>query len=242
MAEKPAQGPGEPRQLALDLPVEERLGAEDFLVSPSNETAYAALESWPAWPDTVMLLVGPPGSGKTHCAAIWAERSHAWRLQRAELRLESVPHLVSGGALVIEDCDRARGHEAALFHLLNAARERKAFVLLTARTPPGDWGLTTPDLLSRLRLAPTAVLGEPDDALVRAILVKLFLERQIVIDTSVVDFLTSRIERSVTAARGIVDALDREGLERGRRITRPLAGELLKRLEANGGMPEERRG
>ena len=98
-----------------------------------------------------------------------------------------------------------------MFHLLNAARERRCFVLLTARTPPGDWGLATPDLLSRLRLAPSAVLGDPDEALVRAILVKLFLERQIVIDTSVVEFLAARIERSVTAAKSMVEALDREG-------------------------------
>lgn len=221
-----------PRQLALDLPVEERMEAEDFLVSPCNEAAYSALESWPAWPDTVMLLVGPPGSGKTHCAAIWAARSHAWRMARQELRLEDVPRLVSAGALVIEDCDRVRGHEDALFHLLNASRERRTFVLLTARTPPGDWFLATPDLLSRLRLAPTVELREPDDALVRAILVKLFLERQIVIDTSVVEFLAARIERSVASAKAMVEALDREGLERGRRITRPLASELLRRLES----------
>jgi chromosomal replication initiation ATPase DnaA len=223
-----------PRQLALDLPVETRMDAEDFLVSPSNESAYAALESWPAWPDTVMLLVGPPGSGKTHCAAIFAARSHAWRIVRSDLRLDDVPRLVSAGALVIEDCDRARGEEAALFHLLNAARERRCFVLLTARTPPGDWGIATPDLLSRLRLAPSAVLEEPDDPLVRAILVKLFLERQIVVDTSVVEFLAARIERSVAAAKTIVDALDREGLARRRRITRPFAAELLRRLDGTG--------
>lgn len=214
--------------------------AEDFLVSPSNETAFAALESWPAWPDTVMLLVGPPGSGKTHCAAIWAARSHAWRITRAELRLPDVPRLVSAGALVIEDCDRARGHEDALFHLLNAARERRSFVLLTARTPPMDWGVTTPDLLSRLRLAPSATLGDPDESLVRAILVKLFIERQIVIDTSVVEFLAARIERSVSAAKNMVEALDREGLERGRRITRPLASDLLRRLESRPPSPAGR--
>lgn len=225
---KPAEPP---RQLALELPVEERMEAEDFLVSPSNEDAYAVLEAWPGWPDTVLLLVGPPGSGKTHCAAIWAARSHAWRLHRAELRDEDVPRLLAAGALVIEDCDRSRGHEDALFHVLNAARERKASVLLTARTPPGDWGLKTPDLLSRLRLAPAATLREPDDALVRAILVKLFLERQLVVDTSVVEFLVARIERSVAAAKAVVDALDREALERGRRITRPLAAEVLRRLD-----------
>jgi chromosomal replication initiation ATPase DnaA len=233
MPEPPRPGrPGEPpRQLALELPVEERMGAEDFLVSPSNEDAYAVLESWPAWTDPVLLLVGPPGAGKTHCAAIWAARSHAWRIARADLRDEDVPRLLSAGALVIEDCDQCRGQEDALFHLLNAARERRSFVLLTARTAPGDWGLRTPDLLSRLRLAPCTTLREPDDALVRAILVKLFLERQLVVDTCVVEFLVARIERSVAAAKAIVDALDREGLERGRRITRPLAAELLRRLE-----------
>jgi chromosomal replication initiation ATPase DnaA len=236
---RPGKPADPPRQLALDLPVEERMEAEDFLVSPSNEDAYAVLESWPAWPDPVLLLVGPPGSGKTHCSAIWAARSHAWRIPRADLRDGDVPRLLSAGALVIEDCDLGRGHEDALFHLLNAARERKTFVLLTARTPPGDWGLKTPDLLSRLRLAPCTTLREPDDALVRAILVKLFLERQLVVDTSVVEFLVARIERSVSAAKAVVDALDREGLQRGRRITRPLAAEVLRRNEESGPDVEE---
>jgi chromosomal replication initiation ATPase DnaA len=220
-----------PRQLALDLPVDERMGAEDFLVSPSNEAAYAMLESWPDWPDHVLLLTGPPGSGKSHCAAIWAARAHAWSLPRARLRADDVARLVCAGALVIEDCDGASGHEDALFHLLNAARERGTFVLLTGRTPPSDWGIVTPDLQSRLRLAPGAVLGEPDDGLLRAVLVKLFVERQIMVDTSVIAFLANRIERSVAAASAVVEALDREGLERGRRITRQLAGDLLRRLE-----------
>ena len=192
------------------------------------------LERWPDWRDPILLLVGPPGSGKSHCAAVWAKRCHAWRLTRASLRDQDVPHLVSAGALLIEDCDRAQGHEDALFHLLNAARERRTFVLLTARTMPGDWGLATPDLLSRLRLAPVAELQSPDEPLLRAILVKLFVERQIVIDTTVVEFLVTRIERSVEAARRVVEALDREALERGRRITRPLAAEVLRKLDEDG--------
>src|SRR5689334_3934903 len=67
----------QPRQLALDLPVAPRFGSEDFLVSPSNEGAYARIEAWPDWPDRVLVLTGPPGSGKSHLAAIFAERSGA---------------------------------------------------------------------------------------------------------------------------------------------------------------------
>lgn len=220
-----------PRQLALDLPVESPMEAEDFLVSSSNEAAYAALESWPDWPDPVLVLTGPPASGKSHCAAIWAARAHAWVLARAALRDEDVPRLVSAGALVIEDCDAAGGHEAALFHLLNLARERRCFVVLTAVSAPDGWGLQTPDLLSRLRLAPRVAIEAPDDGLLRAVLVKLFVERQLIVDTSVVEFLALRLDRSIGAAREAVERLDRMGLERGRRITRPLAAELLRRAD-----------
>lgn len=216
-----------PRQLALDLPLQDQLDAEDFLVGASNEAAYAALEAWPAWPDPVLVLTGPPGSGKSHCAAIWAARAHAWRVSRATLRDADVPRLVSAGALVVEDCDAVEGGEAALFHLLNLARERGTSVLLTARREPDEWGLATADLLSRLRLAPRVALDSPDDGLLRAVLVKLFVERQLVVDISVVDYLALHLDRSIAQARDVVDRLDRLGLERGRRITRALAAEAL---------------
>lgn len=222
---------GPPRQLALDLPFETRLDAEDFLVSPSNEEAYGVVETWPDWPDPVRLLIGPAGAGKSHLAAIWAARSHAWTVSRAVLRDEDVPRLASTGALVLEDCDQASGHEQALFHLLNIVRERRTFLLMTARTAPEAWGLVTADIVSRLRLTPRTMLGEPDDGLLRAVLVKLFLDRQLVIDTSVVDHIAQRIERSIPAARAVVDALDRAALERGRRITRALASEILRGTE-----------
>jgi chromosomal replication initiation ATPase DnaA len=221
-----------PRQLALDLPVEENFDAEDFLVSPCNEQAYAMLEAWPRWPEPVLLLEGPPGSGKSHLAAVWAGRSQALILRRTDLDRPDLLDHVRQHPLVIEDCDRTEAHEHALFHLLNVARESRSSVLLTARTPPGEWGIRTPDLLSRLRLAPHIALAEPDDALLGALLVKFFVERQMVVDTSVVDYVRPRLERSVAAARAFVDALDREGFERKRRITRALAADVLRRTEA----------
>ena len=218
-----------PKQLTLELPVEPRFGREDFLVSPSNERAYALIERWPDWPDTILLLEGPKGSGKSHLAAIWAAQSHGWTVDAFEVGTDRVPHLVSNGALVIEDLHSAGGDEPALFHLLNLARERRAYVLITTAVAVGELPIRTPDLKSRLRLAPSVSLDPPDDALLRAVLVKLFIDRQLVVDTTVVDFLALRIERSLAAAAETVAALDREALSRGRRITRPMAAELVGR-------------
>jgi chromosomal replication initiation ATPase DnaA len=221
-----------PKQLAFDLPLDPRFGREDFLVSPSNEAAYGLIERWPEWPDTVLLLNGPAGSGKSHLASIWATTARAWTIDAFEVTEDKVPHLVSNGALVIEDADKAGRDEPALFHLINLARERRASVLLTCEAPPDRWGLRVPDLLSRLRLAPSVSLDPPDDALLKAVLVKLFIDRQLVVDTTVVDYIAVRIERSLARAAEVVAALDKEALSRGRRVSRPIAAAVLEAAEA----------
>lgn len=221
-----------PRQLTLDLPIETRFGREDFLVSPSNADAFETFEGWPAWPDRVLLLLGPTGAGKSHLGAIWAARSHARILPASALAGADLSALAAEGPLLLEDVDSARGIEAELFHLLNLVRNSaNGWLVLTARAWPDGWGLRTPDLLSRLRLAPAVEIAEPDDALVRAVLVKHFIDRQLVVDTTVVEYLAMRIERSLDAARQVVEALDQEALTTGRRITRPMAGEVLRALE-----------
>jgi chromosomal replication initiation ATPase DnaA len=216
-----------PRQLALALPHAENFAREDFLTGASNEAALAMIERWPDWPDRALALVGPEGSGKSHLAAIWAEKTGARRLSARALRETDLIAALATGALVIEDASVPLD-ERALFHLLNLIREESAYLLLTAHASPGIWGAALPDLMSRLRAVPVVTLSAPDDALLRALLVKLFSDRQLAVDESLIGYLATRIERSFAAARQTVEQLDREALRQKRPVTRAFAAETLK--------------
>ncbi len=220
--------PAAPRQLALALPYRENFAREDFLEGPPNTAALQFIERWPDWPARTLALVGPEGCGKSHLAAIWAAHAGARFLSGRALEDANLPASLATGALVLEDVSPDALHERPLFHLLNLVGEQEAFLLMTARTAPAVWTLATPDLASRLRAMPAAVLAPPDDPLLRAVLVKLFADRQLAVEESLVGYLARRLERSFAAARRIVDELDRESLQRGRPITRGLAAELLR--------------
>ena len=217
-----------PRQLALILSHAESFAREDFLSGAANSAALALLETWPDWPNRAMVLMGPEGSGKSHLAAIWACETGARFVAARALDISAVPGALATGALVVEDIAPGRFDERALFHLLNLVREESASLLLTTRTLPAAWTVGIPDLASRLRALPVASMTEPDDALLRSVLVKLFADRQIAVDENLIGYVATRIERSFAAARGVVQVLDAEAMRRQRPLTRALASEVLR--------------
>ncbi len=219
--------PSSPRQLALALEHAESFAREDFLSGPCNEDALNLIESWPDWPANAIALVGPEGSGKTHLATIWAAASGARVTSARALGEAKLPAALATGALVIED-GAATQDESALFHLINLAREERAYLLFTARSVPSAWPVVLPDVVSRLRALPVVTLQAPDDAMLRAVIVKLAADRQLALDETVVRYLLTRIERSFAAARSAVIALDQEALRQGRPPTRALAAELFR--------------
>lgn len=219
-------------QIPLDLPYEEALGRDDFLIGASNRAAFELIDRWPDWPSDVVLLAGPVGAGKTHLVEIWRELSGAGKVPAADLHLTDPSALAAQGAVAVEDA-HAGFDEKAMFHLLNACRQSGAQVLVTSRTWPQSWKLTVPDLASRLRAATPVEIEEPDDDLLRRLLVKLFADRQIMVDPAVIDFLVVRMERSLAVAGQLVNLLDRMSLADRRKITRPLAGRCLEMLSSS---------
>jgi chromosomal replication initiation ATPase DnaA len=218
--------PARPRQLALALDHAESHAREDFVSGPCNEAALALVDSWPDWPANAIAVVGPEGSGKSHLASIWGAASGARVISGRVLSQNDLLPSLATGALVVEEA--AAADERVLFHLINLAREQDAFLLFTARSAPTAWPVALADLASRLRAIPMVTLQPPDDAVLRAVIIKLAVDRQIDLDEATVSYLSTHIERSFVAARAAVIALDNEALGRGRLPNRALAAEMFR--------------
>lgn len=224
---------GRPRQLPLDLGLAPGNSRDDLVVSPANRAAVDLVDRWPDWPGATAIILGPPGSGKSHLAAIWCERAGARPGNPDDLATATA--WAEEGPLVIDDIDASPLDEAGLFHLLNAVRSAGKHLLMTARRPLADWGVKLPDLASRLRATTIVTIGEPDDLLLAGVITKLFADRQVDIEPNLADYLLRRIERSLATAGAVVERIDRMALERKCRITRALAGEALTAMDAGQG-------
>ncbi|MGX0975164.1 chromosomal replication initiation ATPase DnaA [Roseovarius sp. MBR-51] len=221
-----------PHQLSFDLPVRPALGREDFFVSPANAEAVAMIESWETWPARKLILAGPIGSGKTHLAHVWAALSGARIIAATDLADADIPALALS-PIAIEDADQTAGNRAAeeaLFHLHNLSLAEGHTILLTAERPPHVWPLSLPDLMSRMQGTLVTQLRAPDDALLAAVLTKLFADRQIAPSPDTVPYLSRRIDRSFAAVREVVETLDAAALSERRAITRAFAAQVLDKM------------
>lgn len=196
----------------------------------------AALDAPQDWPQGRLLLIGPEGAGKTHMASFWAAENGARKVVVAGLHPDHTDHLVAeGGALVVEDADHAghaAGAEQALFHLWNLCGARDCLLLMTARAAPRDWGLILPDLRSRMDAVAQVRVGAPDEALLAAVLVKLFADRQLTVSAGLIDWLVLRMDRDMGLARRLVSGMDQMALASKKPVTRKIAADLLDKLSS----------
>jgi len=214
------------KQIPLELPHKPSFEMADFIVSASNEAAFAMIEGWPDWPHHAIALVGPAASGKTHLGKAWAKRAEALEVNAAD----EVGTIQPGSNVLVDGADAPDRKDETLFHLFNWAKETGGYLLLTGRAAPNLWDVSLPDLRSRLATMPVAEIREPDDHLLMVLLVKLFSDRQLQVDLAVVDYIIRRIERSFTAAKDLVDAIDRNALADKRKISKALAKTCLEAL------------
>ncbi len=213
-------------QLTFDLPVRASLGRGDFFVSDANALALARVDGFQTWPNGKLVLVGAEGAGKTHLAHVWAGEVGAGMVAARDLGALDIGGVAT--SMVVDDADRTLPEdEAVLFHLHNHLASNGLSLLVTARTAPTRWSTALPDLRSRMEAAEVARIEPPDDALLTAVLMKLFNDRQIVVSPATITWLTTHMDRSFAEAQRVVAALDARALAEGRKVTRDLAQEVL---------------
>lgn len=216
-------------QLALEWAHDPSHAEADFIVGDGNRLAHAHVLAFPNWPGPLTLIEGPASAGKSHLSRIWLERAGA--LVAGPETAEQLATEGGGAPVLLEDVDRAGFEEAALFHLLNQSMRDRRPLLMTAREGVANWPFATADLKSRARLAQHFRVEVSDDIQLSQMFVKLFGDRQVVVDPRTIAYVVARMERSPEEAVVLAEAMDRMALERGTAITRAIAAEVLARRE-----------
>ncbi|MBR3372257.1 MAG: chromosomal replication initiator DnaA [Rhodobacteraceae bacterium] len=220
-------------QIHLPLALPASYGRADFVAAPCNSHALHMITQG-GWPAGKLVLTGPEGAGKTHLLHVWGAEQTAVLLRAPDLDSADVPALAQQGRVALDDAHQVAGHparEAALFHLHNLLAAGGGQLLLAARAPVRDWGLRLPDVASRLQAAAHVGLAAPDDALLAAVLTKLFADRQVTVPDTLIPYMLARMERSLGGAQQLVARLDAEALARKKPISRTLAAEILNDLD-----------
>ena len=212
-------------QIPLDLGHAPSFAIEDFIVSGSNEAAFQLVDSWPSWPAPVVALVGPKASGKTHLARAWATDAGAVLFVPGM----AVSDLNPGQPILAEGLDSQNRSDEDIFHLLNWAKEISSSLLITSAIHPNHWSVKLPDLRSRLATVVVGEILQPDDDLLMILMVKLFSDRQLQVDLTVIKYVLPRIERSFAAVFEFVARADAAALADKRKISRTLAKTCLNR-------------
>ncbi|MGB1077630.1 MAG: HdaA/DnaA family protein [Bdellovibrionales bacterium] len=215
-------------QIPLDLGHREAFGREDFLVAPSNAEAVAWIDRWPDWQSHILVLYGPSASGKSHLSAVWAQKTGASFWTAEDIISEKT--LSDKQSLVIDRADLLIGDieaETKLFHLYNMAKEQQSSLLMTMAVPPSQLSFCIPDLSSRLRSSQAIGIETPDDALLSAVIVKLFSDRQITISPEVLKYILPRMDRSFDAAKRLVEDADKLALSQKKPISIPIMRQVL---------------
>ncbi len=221
-------------QLTLDFDHRPALSGEDFLVAANNIDAVGWIDKWPDWSSPALCIFGPSGCGKSHLAEVFKSRTDAEIVEAGQLSVAYLPP--PSDNIIVEDIDQilTEAHEEGLFHLYNDVKDQGGSLLLNATTPPSRWNIKLADLRSRMLAANVVEITPPDDNLIAAVLVKLFQDRQLRVSEDIISYAVSRMERSFSAARQLVEGADRMALSEKKKITVPLIKRVLNMSENEG--------
>ena len=215
------------QQLILNLRSLPSMGRNDYFVSEVNKEAVSWLDSWPNWTTFGFIVCGPLGSGKSHLAQVLKTLSHGDIIEAKDISNKNIDQLSEKKCLIIENLESLTS-ETLLFHLYNMLLENKNNLMLTSKLNTSQINFELPDLKSRLLSMPQVSIGLPDDRLLKNLLIKQFLDKGILVEMDVIDYLIKRIDRSFEAISKLVAKIDFKSLEKAKKITIPFIKNTIK--------------
>lgn len=226
-------------QLPFEFAHRPYLSKSDFIKAPCNAEAFDMIEMWPQWPTFALCVYGPEHCGKTHLAHIFAETvavkaNYPYslpRLEATDVNLDLPPKLFArSNCLIVENlCENI--DEEAMFHLFNLYRNEGGFILFTSTLPPARMNFKLPDLQSRLNMIPAIGIAEPDDDLLTALIIKLFMDRQITVSLDVVNYILVNMHRSFDYAHKLIAEIDNISLSYKRAVSTSIVKEAISSLK-----------
>ncbi len=225
-------------QLPFDFAHCPYLGKEDFIKAPCNAEALDMIDLWPQWPAFAICIYGPENCGKTHLTHIFEETvatktQNPYRLPRMEaqnITIDIIHQLFEQNRCLIVENLNSEINEEAMFHLFNLYRDQGGFILFTSNTAPARLPIKLPDLSSRLKMIPSISINEPDDELLSALIIKLFMDRQITVSRDVINYILVNMHRSFHYAHKLVEEIDNISLSYKRAVSIPIVKEAINNL------------
>ena len=203
---------------------------QDFIIGDANKNALAIADSWIASNEIRLAICGPEGAGKTHLATIVLSAFEPDAMRITGDALSDIPENVK--CLLIDNVHLVRERKR-LFLIIEDCRASKVRLVLSGRGQPSEWAHELKDLQTRMEAMPRIDLSEPDEELLRAVIQKLFLDRQLRVDPAVSAYAAPRLPRTFAAAQGFVAACDALAAEKRSAITKVLAGNVINNLSVD---------
>ena len=213
-------------QLLLDFDYKTNFNEHDFYLSKSNSNAFNLINRWPDWDKKILNISGEKFSGKSHLANIFKLKSKAFLVKGSEIDNSIFKSIKLHESIIIDDFEECN-QEEILYSIFNLIDQDSKYLLINSLKPINEIKYRLPDLTSRSKNCLYAVIENPDDELLFAIILKNFSDRQIKIEKKIINFIISRIDRSYRKIDEFIYKIDELSLKKKKPINLKTIKEIL---------------
>tara|TARA_B100000768_G_C11197882_1_gene340368 strand:- start:100 stop:756 length:657 start_codon:yes stop_codon:yes gene_type:complete len=216
-------------QLIFKFPFKTNYFEEDFYVSSNNFNAYKLIESWPKWPSRYVNIFGPSGCGKTHLANILKKKINSLYIKASEIRDSSLSLIKLSECLIIDDYND-NIEEKLFYSALNQIHQSNQYIIVNSLEPIKSSKVELKDLKSRFDNFIDIGINLPTDDLIRVILTKNFSDKQVKIDSKLLEYILKNIHRSYADIFDLINKVDALSLSTGKPININLIKKVLNKI------------